>query len=83
MAPTQFLPILRSMLIPAAAQITPSTPMGELADQWAADGKKNAFGNIMSITEMESETGAAGAIHGALAAGAFATTFTCSQVGGR
>ncbi|KAG1661267.1 hypothetical protein FOA52_003725 [Chlamydomonas sp. UWO 241] len=59
--------------------ITPSTPMGELADQWAADGKKNAFGNIMSVTEMESETGAAGGIHGALSAGSLATTFTCSQ----
>lgn len=41
-------------------QITPSTPMGELCDQWATDGKKNVFGNVMSITEMESETGAAG-----------------------
>lgn len=59
--------------------ITPSTPMGELADAWASDGKSNAFGNVMSVTEMESETGAAGAVHGSLAAGSFATTFTCSQ----
>ncbi len=54
--------------------------MGELADAWASDGKQNAFGNVMSVTEMESETGAAGAVHGSLAAGSFATTFTCSQV---
>eukprot|EP00798_Chlamydomonas_sp_ICE-L_P015524 gene15524-21612_t len=59
--------------------ITPSTPMGEYADQWASDGKINAFGNVMSVTEMESETGAAGALHGALAAGSLCTTFTCSQ----
>mmetsp|Transcript_33261 Transcript_33261/g.73565 ORF Transcript_33261/g.73565 Transcript_33261/m.73565 type:complete len:1321 (+) Transcript_33261:162-4124(+) len=59
--------------------ITPSTPMGESADAWAAEGKKNVFGNVMSVTEMESETGAAGAVHGALAAGSLTTTFTCSQ----
>lgn len=59
--------------------ITPSTPMGELCDQWATDGKKNVFGNVMSITEMESETGAAGAIHGALASGSLVTGFSCSQ----
>ena len=41
-------------------QITPSTNMGEFCDDWAAAGKKNAFGNVMSVTEMESETGAAG-----------------------
>ena len=43
--------------------ITPSTPMGELSDQWAAEGRKNVFGNVMSVTEMESETGAAGGAH--------------------
>lgn len=59
--------------------ITPATVMGELVDQWAAEGRKNVFNNVMSVTEMESETGAAGALHGALAAGALATTFTCSQ----
>ncbi|EFJ49484.1 pyruvate-ferredoxin oxidoreductase [Volvox carteri f. nagariensis] len=59
--------------------ITPATVMGELVDQWAAEGKTNVFGNVMSVTEMESETGAAGALHGALAAGSLATTFTCSQ----
>ncbi|GLI66847.1 hypothetical protein VaNZ11_010830 [Volvox africanus] len=59
--------------------ITPATVMGELVDQWAAEGRTNVFGNVMSVTEMESETGAAGALHGALAAGSLATTFTCSQ----
>ncbi|GLC52240.1 hypothetical protein PLESTB_000599400 [Pleodorina starrii] len=59
--------------------ITPSTVMGELVDQWSAEGRTNVFGNVMSVTEMESETGAAGALHGALAAGSLSTTFTCSQ----
>jgi pyruvate-ferredoxin/flavodoxin oxidoreductase len=59
--------------------ITPSTPMGELSDVWSHEGRKNIFGNVMQVTQMESETGAAGALHGALAAGALATTFTCSQ----
>ncbi|KAG2495627.1 hypothetical protein HYH03_006227 [Edaphochlamys debaryana] len=59
--------------------ITPATNMGEMVDQWAAEGRKNVFGNVMSVTEMESETGAAGALHGALAAGSLATSFTCSQ----
>lgn len=59
--------------------ITPATPMGEFADQWSSDKRKNLYGNVMSVTEMESEAGVAGALHGALAAGALATTFTCSQ----
>nr|CCA61743.1 pyruvate ferredoxin oxidoreductase [Chlamydomonas reinhardtii] len=59
--------------------ITPATNMGEMVDQWASEGRTNVFNNVMSVTEMESETGAAGALHGALAAGALATTFTCSQ----
>ncbi|GLC36254.1 hypothetical protein PLESTM_000423900 [Pleodorina starrii] len=59
--------------------ITPATVMGELVDQWSAAGRTNVFGNVMSVTEMESETGAAGALHGALAAGSLSTTFTCSQ----
>ncbi|GAB4821587.1 hypothetical protein N2152v2_008633 [Parachlorella kessleri] len=59
--------------------ITPSTPMGEAADQWSTDGRRNVWGNIMQVTQMESEAGVAGALHGALAAGALATTFTCSQ----
>lgn len=59
--------------------ITPATPMGEFVDAWAAAGKKNIFGNVMQVTEMESELGVAGALHGALAAGGLATTFTSSQ----
>jgi pyruvate-ferredoxin/flavodoxin oxidoreductase len=55
------------------------TCRGELADAWAEDGRLNAFGDVVSVTEMESETGAAGALHGALAAGTLATSFTCSQ----
>lgn len=46
--------------------ITPSTPMGELADQWAAEGRTNIFGNVLQVTEMESETGAAGEVLPAL-----------------
>ncbi|CAM9118322.1 unnamed protein product [Discosporangium mesarthrocarpum] len=59
--------------------ITPSSPMGELVDSWAAADRLNAFGQKMQVTEMESEAGAAGALHGALVAGALATTFTASQ----
>ncbi|KAI8468670.1 MAG: thiamine diphosphate-binding protein [Monoraphidium minutum] len=59
--------------------ITPATPMGEYSDQWASEGRKNVFGHVMQVTEMESEAGVAGALHGALAAGALVTTFTCSQ----
>ena len=59
--------------------ITPSSPMAELADEWMSAGVKNIWGNIMSIQEMQSEGGAAGAVHGALQAGAMTTTFTASQ----
>ena len=59
--------------------ITPATPMGEWADQWAADGVKNLWGTIPSVIEMQSEGGAAGAVHGALQTGALSTTFTASQ----
>src|SRR5438477_9876104 len=59
--------------------ITPSTPMGELADAWAAQGRKNLWGTVPSVVEMQSEGGAAGALHGALQTGALATTFTASQ----
>ena len=59
--------------------ITPASTMGELADQWAADGKPNAWGLVPSVVEMQSEGGAAGAVHGALLAGSRATTFTASQ----
>ena len=59
--------------------ITPSSPMGELADQFCAKGDKNIFGLKPSVTEMQSEGGAAGAMHGALQTGSLASTFTCSQ----
>ncbi len=59
--------------------ITPSSPMAELVDEWQAQGKKNAFGNVPKIVQMQSEAGVAGALHGALTCGALATTYTCSQ----
>ncbi len=59
--------------------ITPSSPMGELADEWAAGGRLNLWGGVPDVVEMQSEGGAAGAVHGALQAGAMATTFTASQ----
>ena len=59
--------------------ITPSTPMGELADAWSASGRPNLWGTSPLVIEMQSEGGAAGAIHGALQTGALATTFTASQ----
>ena len=59
--------------------ITPSSAMGEFADEWSAAGKKNIWGQVPRVMEMQSEGGAAGAIHGALQAGALATTFTASQ----
>lgn len=59
--------------------ITPIASMGETADRWNSEGLKNLFGSPMQVKEMESELGAAGATHGALAAGALATTFTASQ----
>lgn len=59
--------------------ITPSSPMAEVCDEWAAHGRTNIFGQKMRIAEMQSEAGAAGAVHGSLASGAFTTTFTASQ----
>ncbi|MDR0392568.1 MAG: pyruvate:ferredoxin (flavodoxin) oxidoreductase, partial [Planctomycetaceae bacterium] len=59
--------------------ITPSSTMGELADEWAAKGKKNIFGTIPQIIEMQSEAGAAGTVHGSLQAGSMTCTFTASQ----
>jgi pyruvate-ferredoxin/flavodoxin oxidoreductase len=59
--------------------ITPSSNMGEWADEWSAKGKKNIWGTVPSVSEMQSEGGAAGAVHGALQAGALTTTFTASQ----
>lgn len=65
--------------VAAIYPITPSSNMGENADAWAAAGRKNIFGQTMSIIEMQSEAGAAGAVHGALTGGAMTTTFTASQ----
>ncbi|MCG6895017.1 MAG: pyruvate:ferredoxin (flavodoxin) oxidoreductase, partial [Desulfobacteraceae bacterium] len=59
--------------------ITPSSPMGELCDEWAANGLKNAFGQTMTVRQLQSEAGAAAAVHGSLAAGALTSTFTASQ----
>ena len=59
--------------------ITPSSNMGEFADEWSSDGIKNIYGQVPNVIEMQSEAGAAGAIHGALQGGALASTFTCSQ----
>lgn len=59
--------------------ITPSSTMGELADDWAAAGRKNIFDQVLKIRQLQSEAGAAGAVHGSLAAGALTTTFTASQ----
>jgi pyruvate-ferredoxin/flavodoxin oxidoreductase len=59
--------------------ITPSSNMGEFADEWSAKGKKNIWGTVPSVIEMQSEGGAAGAVHGALQTGALTTTFTASQ----
>ena len=59
--------------------ITPASPIGEWADEWAASGIPNAWGTVPTVVEMQSEGGAAGTLHGALQAGALATTFTASQ----
>ena len=59
--------------------ITPSSTMAELADEWSAQGVKNIWGNVPVVQEMQSEGGAAGAVHGALQSGALTTTFTASQ----
>ena len=65
--------------VAAIYPITPSSPMAECVDEWSAHGRKNIFGQTVKLTEMQSEAGAAGAMHGALAAGSLATTFTASQ----
>ena len=59
--------------------ITPASPMAELADEWSARGRRNVYGSVPTVIEMQSEAGAAGALHGALQGGALATTFTASQ----
>ncbi len=65
--------------VAAIYPITPSSPMAELVDIYASQGKKNVFGNTVKVIEMQSEAGAAGAVHGALQGGSLATTFTASQ----
>ena len=65
--------------IAAIYPITPSSTMGELADEWSAHGRKNIWGQTVDVIEMQSEGGASGAVHGALSAGALTTTFTASQ----
>ena len=65
--------------VAAIYPITPSSPMAEHVDEWAAQGRKNLFGQKVHIAEMQSEAGAAGSVHGSLAAGALTTTFTASQ----
>ncbi len=65
--------------VAAIYPITPSSPMAEHVDEWSAHGKKNIFGDIINVIEMQSEAGAAGAVHGSLQAGALTTTFTASQ----
>ena len=59
--------------------ITPSSPMGEIADEWAAEGLKNIFGQTLTVRQLQSEAGAAASVHGSLAAGALTSTFTASQ----
>ena len=65
--------------VAAIYPITPSSPMAEVADQWATEGRKNIFGQTVKIMEMQSEGGAAGAVHGAITSGALTTTYTASQ----
>ena len=59
--------------------ITPSSPIAEIADEWAAGGRKNVFGQTMTVRQLQSEAGAAASMHGSLAAGALTSTFTASQ----
>ncbi len=65
--------------VAAIYPITPSSPMAELVDDWSAHGRKNVFGEEVLVTELQSEGGASGAVHGSLSAGALTTTFTASQ----
>src|ERR1700693_4227193 len=69
----------RSSEVIAIYPITPASPMGEWADQWKEEGRRNIFGTVPTVIEMQSEGGAAGTLHGALQAGALGTTFTASQ----
>jgi pyruvate-ferredoxin/flavodoxin oxidoreductase len=65
--------------VAAIYPITPSSPMGEMVDAWSVQGRKNIFGQNLKVVEMQSESGAAGAVHGSLSAGCFTSTFTASQ----
>ena len=65
--------------VSAIYPITPSSPMADYMDQWAHKGKKNIFGQTVTLTQMQSEAGVAGAVHGSLLAGALTTTFSASQ----
>ncbi|SDF69397.1 Pyruvate flavodoxin/ferredoxin oxidoreductase, thiamine diP-bdg, partial [Sporomusa acidovorans] len=65
--------------VAAIFPITPSSNMAESVDEWASQGKKNLFGQTVEVVEMQSEGGAAGAVHGSLLAGALTTTYTASQ----
>ena len=65
--------------VAAIYPITPSSPMADYVDQWSAQGRKNIFGTRVQVSELESEGGAAGAVHGSLTAGALTTTYTASQ----
>jgi pyruvate-ferredoxin/flavodoxin oxidoreductase len=65
--------------VAAIYPITPSSNMGEVADEWSAEGRPNIFGQALSVRQLQSEAGAAGSVHGSLVAGALTTTFTASQ----
>src|SRR5690606_18216214 len=65
--------------VAAIYPITPSSPMADYVDQWSAAGRQTIFGNQVKVVELQSEAGAAGTVHGSLAAGALTTTFTASQ----
>ena len=65
--------------VAAIYPITPSSTMAEVTDKWSAAGQKNIFGRTVRVVEMQSEAGAAGAVHGSLTAGALTTTYTASQ----
>ncbi|MBR1892938.1 MAG: pyruvate:ferredoxin (flavodoxin) oxidoreductase, partial [Lachnospiraceae bacterium] len=65
--------------VAAIYPITPSSPMAEHTDEWATQGRKNIFGNTVKMVEMQSEAGAAGAVHGSLVTGALTSTYTASQ----
>ena len=65
--------------VAAIYPITPSSTMAEVVDAWAASGRKNIFDTVVKVAEMQSEAGAAGAVHGSLQGGALSTTFTASQ----